>query len=273
LGNEAKKYLGQEVIVVNKPGAAATVAATQVAMAKPDGYTLGVCPSITFTSSQFLLEVPVDLVKESTPILSFARFNVGIVVKSDSPFRTLKDFFGHAKQNPGKDSYWHPGAGTKPHLVIEMIIRQEGIKVNPVAFSGDATMVAALLGGHITVGGGSAGGWISQVQGGMLRLVAVIEEERMDLFPEIPTVVELGYPFPIPIKVFLYGPKGLSEPIVKKLEDSFNMASQSPIYRKVAVDNALYDKKNIFREQLATFLLAEKTKTGEIIQKLGLIKR
>ena len=104
LGNEAKQYLGQQVMIVNKPGAAATLAATQVAMAKPDGYTLGVAPSITFTSSPFLLELPVDLEKESTPILSFAKFNVGIVVKSDSPFTTLKDFLESSKRNPGKNT-------------------------------------------------------------------------------------------------------------------------------------------------------------------------
>lgn len=210
---------------------------------------------------------------ESTPILSLAKFNVGIIVKSDSPFNHLKDLLEYAKRNPGKIIYGFPGVGSKPHLVMEMMVLQEGIKINSVPLAGDAPIVSALLGGHITVGSGSAGGWISHVQAGTLRLIAVMEEERMDLFPEIQTVVELGYPSSLPNRVFLYGPKGLSEPILKRLEDAFNMASQSHVYKNIAIDNALYEKKIMFRKELVNFLIAEKTKTGEIIQKLGLGKK
>lgn len=273
LAQEAKKYLGQEVIVINRPGANGTVAATHVATAKPDGYTLGATPSSTFTITPLLQDIPVDLAKETTPILSFAKFNVGVLVKSDSPFKTLKEFLEYAKQNPGKVTYGHPGAGTRPHLGMEMIAVQEGIKMNFVAFPGDTPTTAALLGGHIMGAGCSAAGWISHVQAGTLRLIAVMEEERMDPFPEIPTIVELGYQYPLPLVVVLYGPKGLPEPIMKKLEDAFNKASQSPPYKKVAIENALYAKKNIFKEELANFLHTEKAKTSDVIKKLGLGKK
>ncbi len=273
LAQEAKRYLGQEVIIVNKPGAGGTVAAISVATAKPDGYTLGATPSSTFTVSPFLLELSIDPLKETTPILSVAKFNVGVFVKSDSPFKNLKGFLEYAKQNPGKATYGHPGVSTRPHLVMEMIAAQEGVKINFVAFPGDIPTTTALLGGHIMAAGCSAAGWISHVQAGTLRLLAVIEEERMDPFPDVPTVVELGYPYPLPLVVFLYGPKGIPEPLVKKLEDAFDKASQSSTYKKVAIENALYAKKNMLREELAKFLDSEKTKTGDIIKKLGLGKK
>jgi tripartite-type tricarboxylate transporter receptor subunit TctC len=273
LAQEAKKYLGKEVIIVNRPGANGTVAATQVVTSKPDGYTLGATPSSSFTITPLLVELQVDLMKESIPILSFARFNVGIFVKSDSPFKTLKEFLEYAKQNPGKTTYGHPGVGTRPHLVMEMIALQEGAKINFVAFPGDTPTATALLGGHVMTAGCSAGGWISHAQARTLRLLAVTEEERMDLFPEIPTVVELGYPFTLPTIVFLYGPKGLSESTIKILEDAFGKASQSPAFKEVANNNALYSKKYMFREELAKFLQTEKEKTGDMIQRLGLGKK
>ena len=273
LAQEAKKFLGQEVVILNKPGAGGTVAAISVATSKPDGYTLGATPSSTFTVSPNLLELSTDIVKETTPLLSVARFNVGVFVKTDSPFKNLKGLLEYARQNPGKVTYGHPGVSTRPHLVMEMIVAQEGVKINFVAFPGDIPTTTALLGGHIMAAGCSAAGWISHVQAGTLRLLAVMEEERMDLFPDVPTVVELGYPYPLPLVVFLYGPKGLSEPIVKKLEDAFDKASQSPTYKKVATENALFSKKNMLREELARFLNGEKTKTGDIIKKLGLGKK
>lgn len=242
---------------------------TQVVNAKPDGYTLGISPSIPFTCSPFFLGLLVDLVNKSTPILSLAKFNVGIIVKSDSLFNNLKDLLEYAKRNPDKVIYGFPGVGPKPHLVMEMMVLQEGLMINSVPLAGDAPIVSALLGGHITVSSGSAGGWISHVQVGALWLIAVMEEERMDLFPEIKTVVGLGYPSSLPNRVFLYGPKGLSEPIVKRLEDAFNMTSQSHVYKNIAIDIALYEKKIMFQKKLVNFLIAERTKTGEIIQKLG----
>lgn len=273
LAQEAKRYLGQEVIIVNKPGAGGTVAAISVATAKPDGYTLGATPSSTFTVSPFLLELSIDPLKETTPILSVAKFNVAVFVKSDSPFKNLKGFLEYATQNPGKATYGHPGVSTRPHLVMEMIAAQEGVKINFVAFPGDIPTTTALLGGHIMAAGCSAAGWISHVQAGTLRLLAVMEEERMDPFPDVPTIVELGYPYSLPLVVFLYGPKGIPEPLVKKLEDAFDKASQSSTYKKVAIENALYAKKNMLREELAKFLDSEKTKTGDIIKKLGLGKK
>jgi len=273
LGQEAKKYLGHEIIIVNKPGAAGMVSAAQVVTAKPDGYTLGGAPSSPFTITPFLQDLTFDPVEETTPILSFAKFNSGILVKSDGPFKTLKDFLEYAKQNPAKATYGHPGVGTRPHLVMGAMAARDGIKINFVAFPGDAPATTALLGGHIMAMGGSGGFWVPHVQAGTLRLVAVMEEERDELFPEVPTIVELGYPYALPLVVFLYGPKGLPEAIIKKLEDAFNKASQSPVFREVAKNNSLYAKKNMFREELLKFLRTEKAKSGDIIKRLGLGKK
>jgi len=118
LGHEAKKYLGQEVVIVNKPGSGGAVSAIQVAIAKPDGYTLGATPSSTFTVTPFIQDVKIDLIKESSPLLSSSRFDVVAYVKSDSPINTLKDFIEFTRANPGKATYGTPGVGTKAHLAF-----------------------------------------------------------------------------------------------------------------------------------------------------------
>ncbi len=269
LAQEAKKHLGQEVVIVNKVGAGGIAAIENVTAAKPDGYTLGATMSPSYTLVPFFNNVFVDPA-ESTPILSFAKFTSGILVRSDSPFKTLKDFLQYARENPGKATYAHPGVGTRPHMVMAAIAGQDGIKMNFVPFKGDTPSVTALLGGHVMACGGGTGSWKAHVQAGTLRLLAVMEEERVDLFPETPTIVELGYSYPFTLIVFVHGPKGLPEPVVKKLEDAFSNASQSPVFTKVAVDNALYVKKPLVRGELAKFLSSERTKSEEIIKKLGL---
>jgi len=269
LAQDAKNYLKQDIVPINKAGAAGTVGAMQVAAAKPDGYTLGGNPTAAFTIGPYFQDLSVDLVEETTPILSFAKFYGGVFVKSDSPFKSLKDLLEFAKKNPGKLTYGHPGVGTRSHLIMEMIAAHEGIKINFVAFAGDAPEVAAILGGHVMAGGASAGTiWTSQIQAGALKFLAA--EERMYLFPEIPTLAELGYPFSLPIVVFVFGPKNLPEPVVSKLEGAFKKAAESPTFKDLTKKNMVYAEKNMYREELAKFLQTEKTRTGEFIKKVGL---
>jgi tripartite-type tricarboxylate transporter receptor subunit TctC len=272
LSQEAKPYLGQDVVPVNKPGAAGTVGAMQVAAAKQDGYTLGANPTAAFTIGPYQQNLAVDLVSETTPILTYAKFYGGVFVKSDSPFKSMKDLLDYGRKNPGKLTYGHPGVGTRSHLIMEMIAAHEGIKMNFVAFPGDAPEVAAILGGHVLAGGASAGTiWTSQIQAGGLRFLAT--EEKIYMFPDLPTLGDLGYPFSLPIYVFLFGPKNLPEPVVKKLEDAFGKASQSAAFKEFTRKNVVYTEKSMFRDELSKFLQAEKAKTGEFMKKAGLLKK
>ncbi len=273
LAQEAKKYLGQEIVILNKPGAMGIVAVNQVAASKPDGYTLGATQSSCFILQPWLQDLTIDPLKEITPIISFAKFNIVAMVKSDSPFKTLKDFLEYAKKNPDKATFGTPGSGTAPQIVMAAIAAQEGVKINFVNFPGDAQIVSALLGGHIQAAGGASAGYVPHINAGAIRVLAALEEERVYLLPETPSVAELGYPYSLPVVVLLYGPKGLPEPIVKKLEDAFNKASQSPAFKEFAIKNAAYMEKIMFREELTKFLHTRKAKSGKIIQGLGLGKK
>ena len=269
LAVEARKHLGQDVVVVNKPGGTGSTASAQVANSKPDGYTLGLNSSATFTTVPFLQDMSIDLIKETTPILAFAKFELVIYVKADSPLKSFKDLIAYARQNPGKFSYGSPGAGTVAHLIMAAIALQEGIEMTHIPFAGEAPTTTAVLGGHITAGIHSPTGAIAHIEAGTLRPIAVSGEGRMDGFPDVPTTVELGYPHSLPVVSLIHGPKDLPEPIRKKLEDAFEKASQSASFEAVSRKHMLYLKKHMFGKELRTFLVTERDKTGELIKKLG----
>ena len=132
--------------------------------------------------------------------------------------------------------------------------------------------MTAVLGGHVTAGMHSPTGAIAHIEAGTLKPIAVSGEERMDGFPKVPTTVELGYPYSLPIVALIHGPKDLPEPIRKKLEDAFEKASNSDSFVDVSKKHMLYLKKHIFGKDLEAFLLREKDKTGELMKKLGLKK-
>ena len=142
-----------------------------------------------------------------------------------------------------------------------------------IPYSGDAPAAAAVLGGHVVLGAGSSIGPLPHVQTGTMKLIVLVGEERMELFPSLPTTVELGYPYPLPVVHLLHGPRGVPDSIIRKLEDAFEKASQSSVFRDLATKNLLYSERHLFGDKLSTFLLNERTKTGELIQKLGLVRK
>ena len=153
------------------------------------------------------------------------------------------------------------------------IAAQEGIKMNFTPFSGDAPAITALLGGHIMASTGVAAGYVPYVQAGSLRVIATYTEERLEDYPDVPSTAELGYTRPPRLWIFLYGPKGLPDPIVTKLEDAFGKASQTPSFKELTINNTAYLKKILVREELLKNLLAERAVVADLFQKAGLMKK
>jgi tripartite-type tricarboxylate transporter receptor subunit TctC len=273
LAHEASKFLGQEVAVMAKPGGNGVVAVAYVVSNKPDGYTLGTAHSSPLIITPWLQNIASNQLEEIIPIIQFSKATQIMVVKSDSPFKTIKDFMEYAKKNPGKVTYGHPGFGSIPHLVPAIIAAREGVKLNFVHFAGDAQLSAALLGGHVMVVGGTPTSYISHLQAGTVRILAIMGEERADILPDVPTVVELGYPFHLPFITLVFGPKGIPEPIVKKLEDAFDKAIRSPGFKEYAIRNAVYAEKYMLHDELVKFLHSEKAIVRKTLEDLGFLKK
>ena len=193
IAQEATKILGQEIIVVNKTGGGGSVGAAALANSTADGYTLLGSPSDQLILSPQLEPLGYDL-KDFLPIIQFGIIRNGIIVRSDSPYKSFKDLIDFARKNPGKVSYGPPQFGTIPHLAMEHVMMEEKVNIAIIPFMGSAPAITALLGGHISACGVSTSGFISHFKAGKVKVLAVIEEKRIEALPDSPTLLELGYP-------------------------------------------------------------------------------
>lgn len=234
LASIAQKELGQPIVVLNKAGAGGQVGFMELSKQKPDGYYIGFInlPSLNtiILDPQFKATFTLD---SFTPIINQV-LDPGIVyVKSDSPYKELKDLIADAKKRPGEVKGGSTGILSDDHLSMLMMEEAAGVKFRMVFFEGDAPHVTAILGGQIDFGFLNVGGQVPKVKGGQLRALAVMDNERVKFYPDVPTTVELGYPTIISSSTRgIAGPKGMPEPIVKKLQDVFKKAIEHPQHRE-----------------------------------------
>ncbi len=228
LAKEAEKYLGKPIVPVNKPGAAVGTAA--IAMARPDGYTLGFGGQTPMLFIPLLENVPYHPVRDLIPIIQFGGFNMGVIIKADSPFKNFQDLISYARQNPKKITY-----GATPNSLlyvnIERIAKKENIQITFIPFKGAPEMQTALLGGHISFGVGDFN--YSLLEAGQVRLLLLLKEENSAEYPQTPILKDLGYgDIPAPLIQSVIGPKGMAEGIIKKLEFAFGKAMTEPGFVK-----------------------------------------
>ena len=267
----AEKILGQSIIVENRGGGGGTLALAHVANAKPDGYMLCQAGSTGIVRTPQLQKVTYKPLASFTPIMAYVgAHNSGLVVKGDAPWKTMREFLDYAKKNPGRVKYGSPGVGTAPHHAMEFLAHKEGIQWVHVPFPGSAPAITSLLGGHITAG--SLGPEIVPfVQAGSLKALGTHEYKRSATFPDLPTFRELGYDFVNETVFSIFGPAGLSPEVVKKLENAFTKAMETPQFKTVCQQMSLvpayYNSKDYDRH------LKELWGTlGKSMKETGLIK-
>ena len=226
----AQKHLGQPVIVENKPGAGGTVGpSTMAATARPDGYTLAQYP-ISLIRVAHMQKSAWDPLKDFTFIIGLTGYTFGVVVKSDSPFRTFNDLLAHAKANPGKVSFGSTGNGTSPHLLMEEVAMKSGVQFLHVPFKGNADSTQALMGGHI-MAQSDATGWGRHVDAGTFRLLVTFGEKRTRW--NAPTAKELGIDVVSYSPYGIVGPKGMDPQLVRTLHDAFRRTLDDPEHLKL----------------------------------------
>ncbi|MGI8896664.1 MAG: Bug family tripartite tricarboxylate transporter substrate binding protein [Casimicrobiaceae bacterium] len=226
----AGKYLGQPVIIVNKPGAGGMLGPSQMAAtAQPDGYTLSQLPMGAFRFPH-MQKVDWDPLKDFTYIIGLTGYTFGVVVKSDSPLKSFKDLLDYARANPGKLSYGSTGNGTSPHLLMEEAAAKSGVQLLHVPFKGNADSTQALLGGHV-MAQSDATGWARHVDAGTFRLLVTFGEQRTKW--NAPTAKEAGVDIVSYSPYGIVGPKGMDGKIVKILHDAFKKTLDDPEHLKV----------------------------------------
>ena len=231
LAEATGKYLGQPVIVDNRPGASGTLGPGAMLNAKPDGYTLTQVPISVFRLPH-VEKTPFDPLVDLTYIVGVSGYTFGVVVRSESPWQTWNDFLAYSKANPDKISYGTPGANTSLHITMEEIAFRPGIKWIHVPHKGAAPSMQALLGGHIDSAADSTS-WAPLVSAGRLRLLVTWGENRTKRFPDVPTLKELGYGIVSNSPYGIAGPKGMDPKIVQVLHDAFRKGMEDPIHLSV----------------------------------------
>jgi tripartite-type tricarboxylate transporter receptor subunit TctC len=273
LAQETGKRLGREIIVINKPGASGAIAAAEVASSTPDGSTIGIGPSSTFTISHLFQGIKPDLLERTAALLQVGSQPIGMITKADSPFKSLKDVVAAARKEPGKVSVGIPGSGTMTDLVIRALAQAEKLELNIVPFRGDVPSATAVLGGHVQLAGISAGGFAQHVESGAVRLLVAMENTRSVVAPNVPTLKELGYDLAGNAIQYMYAPRALPAAERKRLADAFGAAIRTSVYIDIAKKNVLYSETSIVGEALDKYLLADRARNTALVARLGLGKK
>jgi tripartite-type tricarboxylate transporter receptor subunit TctC len=269
LANSIKKDLGQPVVCENKAGGGGTVGLSYITSRPADGYTIGMITPGMYLAYH-MKKSDLNPVKDLTFISRISGGMTAIVVRADSPFKTLKDLITYAKQNPAKLTYGTSGAGTITHLAMEELADLADVRWKLVPYKSGAEAATALLGGHVDLVS-DAPSWEPLVDAGKLRLLAVFTEKRAEKYPNVPTVMESGYKMSLPGPNGIVAPKGLPKPIVQKLDAAFKKAMADPDVQKLMKDYTL-TPLYLNADDYAKAAQEEFDWSGRLVKKLGLDK-
>jgi tripartite-type tricarboxylate transporter receptor subunit TctC len=226
---EISSRLGQPIVIDNRPGGGTSIGTKAVMGAEADGYTL------LFSNTPTLLIVPVasqsiryDALKDILPVASVATSSNLIVISPSLPAHNVKEFVAYAKAHPGKLNFGF-GQGTQPQLVGEMFKHATGTNITDIPYKGGARAIPDLLGGRIQMNIGTVSTLRPLHQSGKVRAIAYASTARSPLLPDVPTMVESGYPSVVSLTHYaIFAPPGVPAPIVSKINSAVNDALKSP---------------------------------------------
>jgi tripartite-type tricarboxylate transporter receptor subunit TctC len=227
------KELGQTIIIDNKAGGGGNIGTEAIARAKPDGYTIGMGNFAPLAVNQALFKkLSFDPIADLVPILLLERGPLILMVRNDSPYKTVKDIVDAAKKSPGKLSYASGGIGGTHHLSGSLFEHAANIDMIHVPYKSGAAGATDLMGGQIDSMFEQMYAAMPSIKGGRLRALAITSKARSPLLPDIPTMGEAGFPA---VEVLnwqgIVGPKGLPADIVALLNKAGNKALQDPEQR------------------------------------------
>jgi tripartite-type tricarboxylate transporter receptor subunit TctC len=270
LGKEIEKYLGQPIVVVNKPGGGGTIGVSAIASAKPDGYTIGQSVGgAPLFILPFLEKVPYHPIKDLRQIIQYSAPNFGVIVKADSPFKSFKDLIAYAHQNPKKVIYGTNAPNSISNLIMEQIAKKEGVQFTHIPFKASPEYQTALLGGHVLFTAGDFA--FPLVEAGQTRILLFLLDKRSDDYPQLPILKDLGYDILVPVMFTITSPKGIPDEIAKKLEDAFTKAIKEPAFLKGMRDLRLTIIYRNSRE-IADYMAHNYEFFGKFLKEMGLMK-
>lgn len=273
LADELGKILGTQVVVVNKPGAGATLGIDAVAKSKKDGYTIGYTSGASMVYARILNpeSIHYDPIKDFEFLGLHVFFPLAIAVQESLPWRTFGEFINYAKKNPGKIRVSTTGIGSPPHFDLEIIQSLTGAQLTHIPFKGGESVITAVLGGHVEATCDSIGKIMPHVDSGKMRVLVI--SKKFSPLPNIPTMTELGYKEDLFSGWFgLCAPAGVPEEVKRVLIPAIEKGVKNPdVKAKIdKMEGYMVDYKSPaeFKKQI----IDENERAIATAVKIGLIK-
>ncbi|MBM3530077.1 MAG: tripartite tricarboxylate transporter substrate binding protein [Alphaproteobacteria bacterium] len=225
IGTKMGQLLGQQIVVENRPGAASSLAALQVARAPKDGYTLFVASAANMINAAMASNLQFDIMKDFEPITLLTSTPTVLVVNPESGIKTVKDLIARAKEKPGALSFGSSGVGSSTHLALELFNHLAQVKITHIPYTGSPQVVTDLLAGRIHGYFSPASTVMGHVRAGKLVALGVTDAKRGTILPDLPTMIESGVPDCVSVLWFgIAAPAGTPQPVIARLSAAANAA-------------------------------------------------
>ncbi|OZI60444.1 Bug family tripartite tricarboxylate transporter substrate binding protein [Bordetella genomosp. 11] len=270
LAQHMSQSFGQSVVVENRSGASGNIGSAYVARAKPDGYTLLIGSMSTHTMNQALYAtMPFDGVKDFSPIAELALVTNTMVINPEVPAKNVAEFIAYAKAHPGMIAYASAGAGSTNHLSAALFQKATGVQMVHVPYRGGAPAVLDTVAGRTQLLFSAGTQTLPHVKSGKLRLLAVTEDKRSSLLPDVPTVAETVPGYELAVWYGAFGPAGMDPAIVQKLNTEINRILALPEVQKQMGDIGVQVLQTTPAEFQKT-LERDADKYGKLVRELGI---
>ena len=268
LGPKITEYLGQQVIIENRPGAGTNIANEYVAKSAPDGYTLLVNTAALAINLSLYKKVPYEA-RDFAPISILSMSPNILVVHTSVPVKNVKEFVALAKSRPGQLNYSSSGSGTTQHLSGELFNLRTGVKMVHIPYRGTAPSLTALISGEVGLSFANIPAISAHVKAGRLRPLANLGPKRSDQLPEVPTMKEAGVPgVEVVVWYGVFAPAATPRDVVAKLADTIGRAARAPDMKQRLEDLGAEPVGNT-PEEFSKLFREEVTRWAEVVKVSG----
>lgn len=261
--------LGQAIVIENRGGAGSTIGTRDVARSKPDGYTLLIATSALAINPSLYPDAGYDPNKDFAPVGLIATSANLVLVRKSLPVHSIAELIAFAREAPGKLNFASTGTGTSTHLAAELFAALAGVQLTAIPYKGVAPAVTDLLGEHVDLMFCPSASVVGLVHQGQLRALAMTGAKRSPLFPELPTVAEVGLPgYAAELHYGIVAPAGTPPEVIGKLNSALNIAlADITVRNRLAVDGA--ETLPGTPQAYAADIASEQSKWSAIIKRSG----
>ncbi|MEJ8824530.1 tripartite tricarboxylate transporter substrate binding protein [Variovorax humicola] len=264
LAQAMSKDLGQPIIIDNKAGGGTVIGSDLVSKSAPDGYTLLMTTSAIAINASLVKNLPYDTQKGFSEVALICHGPNVLVVRADSPFKTLQDIIKAAKEKPGKLNYASSGNGSAVHLAAELLKNMAKIDLTHVPYRGAGPAYTDLLGGQVDMLFGTAGGVSKFVETGKMRAIAVTSRTRSSAYKDIPAVSETVPGYEAEVWYGVFAPGGTPAPVLARLNAAIRKAAEAPDYRARLKNEGLTVAVNTPQE-MTQFMRSEEQRWRKVV--------